>query len=72
VTVKLSRSATVVLTVERKQGRRWRQVSFKSLKASMSGKSVTVRGSRGKSLTKGRYRVTATISGKTTLKTFKV
>jgi predicted GNAT superfamily acetyltransferase len=72
VTVKLSRSATVVLRVERKQGRKWRPVTFKSLKASISGKSVTVRGTRGKSLTRGSYRVIATISGNTTQKTFKV
>jgi hypothetical protein len=72
VTVKVSRSATVVLRVERKVGRKWRQVTFKSLKASMSGKSLTVRGTRGKSLTRGRYRVTATINGIKTLKSFKV
>lgn len=72
VTVKVSRSATVAVKVERKVGRKWRQVTFKSLKASMSGKSLTVRGSRGKTLTRGRYRVIATISGIATQKTFKV
>lgn len=72
VTVKVSRSATVALKVEHKQGRTWRQVTFKSLKASMAGKSLTVRGKRGKSLTRGSYRVTVTINGVTTLKTFKV
>jgi len=72
VTVKVSRSTTVAVKVERKVGRKWRQVTFKSLKASMTGKSLTIRGSRGKSLTRGSYRVIATISGITTQKTFKV
>ncbi|MDA0180666.1 S8 family serine peptidase [Solirubrobacter phytolaccae] len=72
VTVKVSRSATVAVKVERKVGRKWRQVTFKSLKASISGKSLTIRGTRGKTLTRGSYRVIATISGHTTLKTFRV
>lgn len=72
VTVKVSRSATVVLKVERKVGRKWMRVTLKSLKTSISGKSLTVRGARGKTLTRGSYRVTVTISGKTTQKTFKV
>lgn len=72
VTVKVSRSATVAVRIERKVGRKWRQVDYKSLRASMTGKSVTIRGARGKTLTRGRYRVIATISGSTTQKNFKV
>lgn len=72
VTVKVSRSATVAVRIERKVGRKWRQVDYKSLRASMRGKSVTIRGARGKTLTRGSYRVIATISGSTTQRNFKV
>lgn len=72
VTVKLSHAATVALKVERKVGKRWKQVTLKSLMASMSGKSLTVRGTRGKPLTRGSYRVTATVSGASKVQSFKV
>ncbi|RKQ93143.1 subtilisin family serine protease [Solirubrobacter pauli] len=72
VTVKVSRSATVAVRIERKVGRKWRQIDYKSLRASMRGKSVTIRGARGKTLTRGSYRVIATISGSTTQRSFKV
>ncbi len=76
VTVKLSRKATVALKVEhheRKHGRwTWKRVTAKSVVATVSGKSLTVRGARGHTLAKGSYRVTATLAGATAARSFTV
>jgi hypothetical protein len=67
VTVKLSRQATVALKLEmrvKKKGRWvWTRVTSKSLTATASGRSLTIRGKSGRSLAKGPYRVTASLSG---------
>jgi hypothetical protein len=67
VTVKLSRRATVALKLEmrvKKKGRWvWTGVTSKSLTATASGRSLTIRGKSGRSLAKGPYRVTASLSG---------
>jgi hypothetical protein len=67
VTVKLSRRATVALKLElrvKKKGRWvWTRVTSKSLTATASGRSLTIRGQSGRSLAKGPYRVTASLSG---------
>jgi hypothetical protein len=67
VTVKLSRRATVALKLElrvKKKGRWvWTRVTSKSLTATASGRSLTIRGKSGRSLAKGPYRVTASLSG---------
>jgi subtilisin family serine protease len=76
VTVRVTRRATVALRVyhrERKHGHgRWRRITKRSLLASASGKSLTVRGKRGRTLAKGRYRVTATLAGAHAARRFKV
>ena len=67
VTVRVSRAARVALKVEqrvRSHGRlRWMRITSRSLNATVSGRSLTVRGKRGRSLGKGSYRVTVTLSG---------
>jgi thermitase len=67
VTVRLSRSARVAVKVERrvrKNGRwRWQRVATRSLVVTARGRSLTVRGTRGRSLRKGSYRVTAMLAG---------
>ena len=77
VTVKLSRTATVKLTVERRvrtHGRwTWRRVTVRSIVATASGRSLTVRGTRGRSLSRGPYRVTAKLAGaRTAARSFRV
>ncbi len=67
VTVRVSRDARVALKVEqrvRKRGRlRWTRITSRSLAATAGGRSLTVRGKRGRSLAKGSYRVTVTLPG---------
>jgi len=76
VTVKLTRTAKVALRIERHvrvRGRWvWRGVTNRSLTATASGKSLTVRGTRGASLKKGSYRVIATVAGFRDACSFKV
>jgi subtilisin family serine protease len=72
VTVRVSRDARVALKVEqrvRTRGRlRWKRITSRSLAATAGGRSLTVRGKRGRSLAKGSYRVTVTLSGGTASK----
>ena len=67
VTVKLSRTATVSLKLEqrvRQRGRLvWKRVTTKSLKATASGRTLTVRAPGGRGFKAGSYRLTATLSG---------
>ena len=67
MTVKLSRRATVALKLEMRIKRKgrwvWTRVTSKSVTATASGRSLTIRGKSGRSLAKGPYRVTATLSG---------
>jgi hypothetical protein len=67
VTVRVSRAARVALKVEqrvRTRGRlRWMRITSRSLNATVSGRSLTVRGKGGRSLGKGSYRVTVTLPG---------
>ncbi len=67
VTVRVSRTARVALKVEqrvRSRGRlRWMRITSRRLTATASGRSLTVRGKRGRSLAKGSYRVTVSLSG---------
>jgi hypothetical protein len=76
VTVRVSRTATVALKVERrvrKRGRMtWERVTSRSLTATASGRSVTLRGKRGRSLSKGAHRVTATLGAARMAASFKV
>jgi hypothetical protein len=72
VTVKLTRTAKVALRVERRVRSHWRRVTLRSLTATASGRSLTVRGTRGSSLKKGSYRVIATIAGGGDVCKFKV
>lgn len=73
VTVKLSRRATVALKLEMRvkvRGRWiWKRVTTKSVTATASGRSLTIRGKSGRSLAKGPYRVTATVAGAAKTKT---
>ena len=66
MTVKLSRRATVALKLEMRVKRKgrwvWTRVTSKSLTATASGRSLTIRGKSGRSLAKGPYRVTASLS----------
>jgi hypothetical protein len=76
VTVKLSRRATVSLKLElrvKKKGRWvWTRVTSKSLTATASGRSLTIRGKSGRSLAKGPYRVTASLSSSKSALNFRV
>ncbi len=76
MTVKLSRTAKVALKVEhrvRKNGRWvWQRVASRSLTATASGRSLTVRGTRGRSLPRGPYRVTVTAGAAKAARSFKV
>ncbi|MBE2317562.1 S8 family serine peptidase [Solirubrobacter sp. CPCC 204708] len=72
VTIRLSRTAKVALKVERKIGRKWRRVTTKSVTASISLKSLTLRAAKGKKLSRGSYRVTATVGRLTKSAQFKV
>jgi hypothetical protein len=67
VTVKLSRRATVALKLEMRVKRKgrwvWTRLTSKSVTATASGRSLTIRGKSGRSLAKGPYRVTASLSG---------
>jgi hypothetical protein len=76
VTVKLSRRAKVALKLElrvKKHGRWvWTRVSSKSVTATASGRSLTIRGKSGRSLAKGPYRVTASISSSKSALNFRV
>ena len=67
VTVRVNRTARVALKVERRVRRngrlRWTRVTSRSLTTTSSGRSLTVRGKRGRTLVKGSYRVTVTLSG---------
>jgi subtilisin family serine protease len=76
VTVKLSRRATVALKLElhvKKKGHWvWTRVTSKSLTATASGRSLTIRGKSGRSLAKGPYRVTASLSSSKTAFNFRV
>jgi len=71
VTVKMSRSAKLSLRIERRTKRKgktvWRKVTTRSLKASSSKRSLTVR-----RLKPGSYRVIAKISGHQARRNFKV
>lgn len=70
-TLRLSRSATVSLRVEQKAKRNgrtvWKRIATKSIKATTSARSTTVR-----RLKKGSYRVTASVAGKATTRSFRV
>lgn len=73
VTIRLSRTAKVSLKLERRKGRKWTRVTTKSLTASMSSKSLMLRPRGQKRLSKGSYRVTASVVGaRTKTKSFKV
>ena len=67
VTVKLSRRATVALKLEMKVKRKgrwvWTRLTSKSVTATASGRSLTIRGKHGRSLAKGSYRMVASLSG---------
>jgi hypothetical protein len=63
VTVRASRSARVAVKVEQRVRRRWKRITSRSLKATVRGRTLTVRGKRGRSLAKGSYRVTVTLFG---------
>ncbi len=51
------------MRVKRKGRWVWTRVTSKSLTATASGRSLTIRGKSGRSLAKGPYRVTASLSG---------
>jgi hypothetical protein len=76
VTVRVSRSAKVALRVyhhERRHGRwTWHRITTRSVLANTRGKSLTVRGRRGRTLAKGSYQVIATLAGATRARHFKV
>jgi hypothetical protein len=76
VTVKLSRRATVALKLERRVKRKgrwiWTRVTSKSLTATASGRTLTIRGKSGRSLAKGPYRVTASLASSKTALNFRV
>jgi subtilisin family serine protease len=63
VTVKLSRSAKVTLKVELRNGKKYKRISTRTVTVGTLAKNVTFKGRRGRSLAKGSYRVTVTISG---------
>jgi subtilisin family serine protease len=63
VTVRASRSARVAVKVEQRVRRRWKRITSRSLNATVRGRTLTVRGKRGRSLAKGSYRVTVTLFG---------
>jgi len=68
VTLRSTRATKFSVRVERRQGKRWKRVTTRSLTASAAGKVLTL-----KKLLKGSYRVTATAAGvKQTVKRFKV
>ncbi len=73
VRVSVSRKAKVSLKIERKSGRKWKRVTAtRSVTASMSVKSVTLRPVGAKRFPKGSYRVTATVGRQFTRKPFTV
>jgi subtilisin family serine protease len=77
VTVRVSQTARVAVKVERrvrKRGKlRWSRVASRSLKSTSRGRTLTVRGKRGRSLARGSYRVTVKLSGAPSVRrTFKV
>jgi subtilisin family serine protease len=73
ITVRLSRTATVALRVERKVRSRWTRVYTRSLSVTSAGRTVTVKGRGGRTLPKGSYRVSATPAGvKSTTHAFRV
>jgi hypothetical protein len=76
VTVKLTRTAKVALRVDRRVRSHgkwlWKRFTLRSLTATASGRSLTVRGTRGASLKKGSYRVIATLAGGDDVCAFKV
>ncbi|MDA0173448.1 S8 family serine peptidase [Solirubrobacter taibaiensis] len=73
VRISVSRKTKVTLKIERKSGRRWKRVTAtKSVTASVSVKSYTLRPIGGKKLSKGSYRVTATVGRLSKVQPFKV
>jgi hypothetical protein len=73
VRISVSRKAKVTLKIERRSGRKWKRVSAtKSVTASMSVKSYTLRPTGRKKLTKGSYRLTATAGRVSEIAAFKV
>ena len=73
VRISVSRKAKVTLKIERRSGRKWKRVSAtKSVTASMSVKSVTLRPAGGKRFAKGSYRLTATVGRRSESAAFKV
>lgn len=73
VTIRLSRTAKVSLKIERKSGRKWKRITTKSMTASISSKSLTLRPKGKKKLVKGSYRLTATVvGGRPVIRVFKV
>jgi hypothetical protein len=67
VTVRVSQTARVAVKVERRVRRRgklrWSRVSSRSLKSTSRGRTLTVRGKRGRALARGTYRVTVKLPG---------
>ena len=74
VTIRVSRKAKVSLKVERQKSRKkWSRITTKSVTASISTKSLTLRPKGKKRFPKGKYRLTATITGGSpTVRAFKV
>lgn len=79
VTVRVTRTARVTVRVERRVRKNktrkahWSRVISRSLKATTRGRTMTVRGRRGRTLARGSYRVTVKLPGARTVKrTFKV
>ncbi len=76
VTVKLTRTATVSVKVEQRVKRKgrwvWKLITVRALNGTASGRTLTVRAPRGRSLARGSYRVTATVAGKSKTRNFRV
>lgn len=74
VRISVSRTSKVSLKIERRSGRKWKRVTAtRSVTASVSVQSLTLRPTTGRrKLTKGRYRVTATVGRLLARKSFKV
>ena len=71
--MKTTSKAKVSLKIERKSGRKWKRVTAtRSVRASMSVRSVTLRPVGAKRFPKGSYRVTATVGRQFTRKRFTV
>lgn len=73
VTIRLTRTAKVSLKIERKAGRKWKRITTRSVTASISSRSLTLRPKGKKKLAKGSYRLTASvIGGRPVTRSFKV